>query len=228
MRTEHAKILEQHRQKAINLSTSEFKYHENVLELADTVLLKCYLRTRPSFVPSLLRLSHNHCNVDEVARDLYNAGRFDDLYLLYSKKNMRKKALDILKQQAKKEGSEYYGPEETVRYLQTMGPANFDLIKEYSPWVLAESPELGVKIFASNDVDVIRQLNREQILSFLIEECVPAVIPYLEHIIFEWKEDRQVFHEELVGMYISKVKRLMKDYVHVLGESGCSNLMCLA
>ncbi|KAE9556652.1 hypothetical protein FO519_000058 [Halicephalobus sp. NKZ332] len=219
MRTEHAKVLEQHKQKTVVLSTSEFKYHENVLELADTVLLKCYLRTRPSFVPSLLRLSHNHCNVDEVAKDLYNAGRFDDLYLLYSKKNMRKKALDILKQQSRKEESMYSGPEETVRYLQTMGPANFDLVKEFSPWVLGESPELGVKIFASDDVDVIKQLNREQVLSFLIEECVPAVIPYLEHIIFKWKEDRQIFHEELVGMYINKVKRLMKDYVHALGEN---------
>ena len=65
----------------------------------------------------------------------------------------------------------------------------------------------------------MKQLNREQILHFLIEECVPAVIPYLEQIIFEWKEERQMFHEELVGMYINKVKRLMTDYVHVLGES---------
>ena len=44
MRTEHAKILNQHRQKTIQLSTSEFKHHESVLELADTVLLKCYLK----------------------------------------------------------------------------------------------------------------------------------------------------------------------------------------
>uniref|UniRef100_A0A914XX23 CNH domain-containing protein n=1 Tax=Panagrolaimus superbus TaxID=310955 RepID=A0A914XX23_9BILA len=219
MRTEHAKILDQHRQKIIELSTSEFKHHENILELADTVLLKCYLKNRPSMVPSLLRLSHNHCNVEETARDLYNVERFDDLFLLYSKKNMRRKALEILKIQSKKEESLLYGLEEAVKYMQSFGPSNFDLIKEYSIWILNEEPEWGVKIFATNDTEIVKQLPREQVLSFLRSECVAAVIPYLEHIIFKWRDEKPSFHEELAGMYISKVKKLMTEYVHVLSEN---------
>lgn len=214
-----AKILENHRQKILTLTTSELKQNELILELADTVLLKCYLNTRSSLVASLLRLPDNNCNVDEAAKDLHNAERFDDLYLLYSKKNMRRKALDILKQQSKKEESNFYGLDEIVKYLQTFGPSNFDLIKEYSINILGQSPEIGVKIFATNDSKNVVKLNREQVLTFLREECVLAVIPYLEHIIFEWNEERENFHEELVGMYINKVKKLMKDYVHVLNES---------
>ena len=128
-------------------------------------------------------------------------------------------ALEILKQQSKKEESILFGVEDTVRYLQTFGPTYFDLIKEYSLWILNEDPEWGVKIFVTNDSDAIKQLPREQVLSFLRAECVAAVIPYLEHVIYEWGDERPSFHEDLVGMYLSKVKKLMSEYVHILAES---------
>lgn len=181
-----------------------------------------WLQNRPSMVPSLLRLSHNHCNIDETARDLHAVGRYDDLFLLYSKKNVRRKALEILKQQSKNEESLLFGLEETVRYLQTFGPTHFDLIKEYSLWVLNEDPGWGVKIFATNDTEIVKELPRDQVLSFLRAECTAAVIPYLEHVIFQWHDERPSFHEDLVGMYLNKVKQLMADYTHILAESNRS------
>uniref|UniRef100_A0A7E4VQ83 CNH domain-containing protein n=1 Tax=Panagrellus redivivus TaxID=6233 RepID=A0A7E4VQ83_PANRE len=218
IRTEHGKKVELHRKGEVRLSSSEFKSVENVLELAETVLLKCYIKYRPSMVSSLLRLDNN-VNISEAQKDLNDAARFDDLYLLYSKKNHRREALEILAKQSKKEDSLYYGVEEAVSYLQTLGPNYFDLIKEHARWVLKEDPEYGVKIFATNETEAAKQLARDGVLKFLQAECVKAVIPYLEHAIFEWHDERPAFHDELVGMYVCKVRNNLKDYVHALGEN---------
>ncbi|VDN88955.1 unnamed protein product [Brugia pahangi] len=64
----------------------------------------------------------------------------------------------------------------------------------------------------------IRSLDRGQVLTFLTHECTAAVVPYLEHIIYNWNEDAPKFHEALGQHYISKVKQLQRDYISILGE----------
>lgn len=56
-------------------------------------------------------------------------------------------------------------------------------------------------------------------LHFLRHECRAAIIPYLEHVINKCGEKRPKLHETLAEQYIVMVKKLMKDYVHVLADS---------
>lgn len=56
-------------------------------------------------------------------------------------------------------------------------------------------------------------------MHFLRHECIQAIIPYLEHVINKYGEQRPKIHEMLAEQYIVKVKQLMKDYVHALTDS---------
>uniref|UniRef100_A0A914DKF3 CNH domain-containing protein n=2 Tax=Acrobeloides nanus TaxID=290746 RepID=A0A914DKF3_9BILA len=225
MRTEYARIISLHykdrkeNRKENLLQTQELKRLESILELIDTALLKCYLQSKPMLVSSLLRLPDNSCIIGEAEQALRDKKKYPEMFILYERKKMHRKALDLLKTEARNEDSELFGPERTVQYLQTLGPDNLPLIFEYSQWVLAENFEMGVQIFATNDVEQVKKWDREKVLSFLAKECVAAIIPYLEHLIYEWHEKRPKFHEALLEQYIAKVTVLMKDYIHALSDN---------
>nr|CAD2189990.1 unnamed protein product [Meloidogyne enterolobii] len=88
------------------------------------------------------------------------------------------------------------------------------LILEFSPIVLAEDIELGVKIFTGIDSSVdAKNFDRDSVLQFLKRQFPAAVIPYLEHIIYEWEDKRPKFHEELVLQYITRIKSLLSQFV---------------
>uniref|UniRef100_A0A915EPE8 Protein farnesyltransferase subunit beta n=1 Tax=Ditylenchus dipsaci TaxID=166011 RepID=A0A915EPE8_9BILA len=200
------------------LPTRTLKKQEAILELVDTVLLKCYLMTKPMLVSSLLRLPDNSCLISEAEKDLYPKEKSLELLILYERKKMHKKSLELLKKESKKEHSPLFGVERMSEYLQGLSSENSRLIFEYAPIVLAESVQLGVQIFTANEGDQSRNLDREEVLHFLRKHCIRAIIPYLEHIIYKCHEQRPKFHEELAEHLVLSIKILMKDYVHALAD----------
>ncbi|KAI1724045.1 vacuolar sorting protein 39 domain 2 domain-containing protein [Ditylenchus destructor] len=130
---------------------------------------------------------------------------------------MHRKALELLKREFKNEESPLFGVERLANYLQKLGQENAREIYELSILVLAENVELGVKIFTAEG-EQPRNLDVEEVLEFLRKNCVAAIIPYLEHVIFEWHEQRPKFHEELAEEYIRNINNLMKDYIHALAD----------
>ncbi|MCP9262751.1 Vam6/Vps39-like protein [Dirofilaria immitis] len=193
------------------------KSHENVLQVVDTTLLKCYIQTNESLVALLLRLPDNMCIVADSEKVLLEHQKYNELYMLYERKGLHRKALTLLMEQAHIEGSPLRGCNMTVDYLQKLGNKYLDLITEFATWVLQENLSAGLSIFTYDNVE-IRSLDRERVLTFLTHECIAAVVPYLEHIIYEWNEDAPKFHELLGQHYISKVKQLQRDYISILGE----------
>lgn len=223
VRTEHAKAISDYRKKAALgrsgdlLSLEEIKNHANILQVVDTTLLKCYLQTNEILVASLMRLPDNKCILADSEAILLEREKFYELYLLYEKRNLHDKALILLKQHAHDTDSPLSGCELTVQYLQRLGNSHLDLIFSFAAWVLHEDSQLGLTIFTLDD-DIVRGLDRERVLQFLTRECVPVIIPYLEHIIYNWDEKRPKFHENLGSHYISKVKGLMKEYISSLKD----------
>uniref|UniRef100_A0A0R3RRQ7 CNH domain-containing protein n=1 Tax=Elaeophora elaphi TaxID=1147741 RepID=A0A0R3RRQ7_9BILA len=222
VRMEHAKaVVELKKLYQLNMRdvdiVERLKSHENVLQVVDTTLLKCYLQTNESLVVLLLRLPDNMCIVADSEKVLREHEKYYELYVLYERKSLHRKALTLLMEQAHIEGSPLRGCNMTVEYLQKLGNKQLDLIIEFAVWVLQENLSAGLSIFIYDSAE-IRSLDRERVLTFLTHECTAAVVPYLEHIIYEWNEDMPKFHESLGQHYISKVKQLQRDYINILGE----------
>uniref|UniRef100_A0A8C5ISU0 VPS39 subunit of HOPS complex n=1 Tax=Junco hyemalis TaxID=40217 RepID=A0A8C5ISU0_JUNHY len=192
--------------------TPTIKSKKKLLQIIDTTLLKCYLHTNVALVAPLLRLENNHCHIEESEHVLKKAHKYSELIILYEKKGLHEKALQVLVDQSKKANSPLKGHERTVQYLQHLGTENLHLVFSYSVWVLRDFPEDGLKIF-TEDLPEVEALPRDKVLSFLIENFKSLTIPYLEHIIHVWEETGADFHNCLIQLYCEKVQGLMKEYL---------------
>uniref|UniRef100_A0A8D2JE61 VPS39 subunit of HOPS complex n=1 Tax=Varanus komodoensis TaxID=61221 RepID=A0A8D2JE61_VARKO len=183
--------------------TPTIKSKKKLLQIIDTTLLKCYLHTNVALVAPLLRLENNHCHIEESEHVLKKAHKYSELIILYEKKGLHEKALQVLVDQSKKANSPLKGHERTVQYLQHLGTENLNLIFSYSVWVLRDFPEDGLKIF-TEDLPEVESLPRKKVLSFLIENF-KNLLPYLTA--------GSEFHNCLIQLYCEKVQGLMKEYL---------------
>ncbi|CAD5226187.1 unnamed protein product [Bursaphelenchus okinawaensis] len=219
-RTELARKLDSHsKSKDFKLSTKELKKAKEGLELVDTVLLKCYIKTRPMLISSLLRIKDNACDFEDAEKDLLERNKTNELYLLYKGKGKHRKALELLKKEASNESSDLYGLEEAVEYLQNLKKEDIELVFEFAKWLLHQDMNMGLKVFCPDQPEQHDKWDPEKVLVFLREEKIDAIIPYLEFLIERCGEKRPKFHDTLLENYIIKVKWLMKDYVYTLGDN---------
>uniref|UniRef100_A0A4W6DB22 VPS39 subunit of HOPS complex n=1 Tax=Lates calcarifer TaxID=8187 RepID=A0A4W6DB22_LATCA len=126
--------------------TPTIKSRKKLLQIIDTTLLKCYLHTNVALVSPLLRLENNHCHIEESEYVLKKAHKYSELIILYEKKGLHQKALQVLLDQSTKANSPLKGHERTVEYLQRLGVENLGIIFEFSPWVLKNCPDDGLKV----------------------------------------------------------------------------------
>uniref|UniRef100_G3NP54 CNH domain-containing protein n=1 Tax=Gasterosteus aculeatus aculeatus TaxID=481459 RepID=G3NP54_GASAC len=197
--------------------TPTIKSRKKLLQIIDTTLLKCYLHTNVAMVSPLLRLENNHCHIEESEYVLKKAHKYSELIILYEKKGLHQKALQVLLDQSTKANSPLKGHERTVQYLQRLGGENLGIIFEFSPWVLKICPEDGLKIF-TEDLTEVETLPRDNVLNFLKEGFKELAIPYLEHIVYEWEDKEPEFHNVLIQLYLERVQGLMKQYLNSLPE----------
>ncbi|XP_029683915.1 vam6/Vps39-like protein isoform X2 [Takifugu rubripes] len=197
--------------------TPTIKSQRKLLQIIDTTLLQCYLHTNVALVSPLLRLENNHCHIEESEYVLKKAHKYSELIILYEKKGLHRKALQVLLDQSTKANSPLKGHERTVQYLQRLGTENLGIIFEFSPWVLKICPEDGLKIF-TEDLTEVENLPRDKVLHFLMEGFKELTIPYLEHIVSAWDDESPEFHNVLIQLYLERVQSLMKQYLNSLPE----------
>uniref|UniRef100_A0A183C344 Vps39_2 domain-containing protein n=1 Tax=Globodera pallida TaxID=36090 RepID=A0A183C344_GLOPA len=94
--------------------------------------------------------------------------------------NQRRRYLELLQREVKKHES--FGIKDIIFTSST------------------DDRETDIKQRGENDPSV--KFDREMVLQFLKKECVQAVIPYLEHVIYKWNDERPRFHEELLEQYV--------------------------
>ncbi|XP_063375060.1 vam6/Vps39-like protein [Cydia amplana] len=146
----------------------------------------------------LLRL--NNCQLEEAETILTAHEKFTELVILYQTKGLHRKALQLLKDQAKHSDFGQMGHRMTIEYLQQLGADNLDIIFEFSDCILKDHPKEALKIFIEDKVEV-KSLPRQSILDFLRRKHKSLVVPYLEHIIHTWNESNALFHDELINKY---------------------------
>ncbi|WKY10567.1 hypothetical protein Q1695_002715 [Nippostrongylus brasiliensis] len=190
------------------------------LQVVDTALLKCYLQTRPSLVDSLLRLHNNSCFFEDAESILMSENRLPSLFILYESRKKHEMALELLRSQSQEADSDpfFHGLDRVISYLQTLGNTHLELIFKYARWVLDKDVSSGLEIFTGEESDVARNLDRQAVLNFLRSHCVSAVIPFLEHIIYKWDEQRPKFHDAMAEHYIIKLKLLHQNYVETFPD----------
>lgn len=176
------------------------KSKKQALQIIDTTLLKCYIKTNDALVASLLRLKDNHCHLEEAERVLIKNRKLTELVILYNTRNLHKKALLLLQKYSKEPDSDIAGNARIIAYLQNLGSEHIDLILEFALPILQESPQEGFLIF-TEDIDTVEGLPRAKILDFLLQSSKNLVIPYLEHIILVWNEKGSLFHNWLILQY---------------------------
>lgn len=172
------------------------------LAIIDTTLLKCYLQTNDSLVPSLIR--YRFCHFEESEKVLKQYRKLDELRLLYEQNGHHRKALQLLQSEADKPNSRLAGHEQTVQYLLQLGPEHAQLIFEFAGWVLTKHPDDGLSIFI-DDQARDDHLARAAVLDYLLREHKALVVRYLEHIVHTWKETNAMFHEILINQYLLQV-----------------------
>lgn len=178
----------------LNDKTVVSKQTQQLLQIVDTTLLKCYLQTNDALVAPLLRL--NYCHLVETERTLKKHGKHNELIILYQTKKQHRRALELLQS----DGS----IDRTITYLQHLGSDNMGLILEFADWVLNKTPEDGLKIF-TEDLAEVEALPRPRVLDFLLRSHNSCVIPYLEHVVHTWEDSNPLFHNALIHQYREKV-----------------------
>uniref|UniRef100_H2Y4V8 CNH domain-containing protein n=1 Tax=Ciona savignyi TaxID=51511 RepID=H2Y4V8_CIOSA len=187
-----------------------------LLQIIDTTLLKCYLKTNDALVAPLLRLPHNNCHVEEAEKVLKKANKQRELIELYRKKGLHRKALHLLLQESKKSKNEE-NQENMIEYLQHLGKKHLDLIFTFAPEILKLNPIEGLKIFTA-DLAEVDSLPRKKVLDFLSDISPKLVMAYLEHVIYEWYDTTTEFHNRLATSYKDTVLELLNKYEQSIPE----------
>lgn len=90
------------------------------------------------------------------------------------------------------------------------GPEHVDLIFDFASWVIDENEHDGLKIFIE-DLPEVEELPRAKVYDFLYKNHRSLALPYLEHVVYEWKDSNALFHNALAVLYKDKIVRLAKD-----------------
>ncbi|CAO3677740.1 unnamed protein product [Rhizopus microsporus] len=171
--------------------------------LVDTTLLKSYMMTNDALVGPLLRVQ-NHCDVEECETILMEKRKYKELVDLYNCKGLHGRALDLLQKLGNQQDGPLRGVLPTIRYLQRLGIEHFELVLEYSRWVLEKDPKHGMDIFI-DDLEKTESFPRDKVLKHLESISSDLVIQYLEFIIQELHDESPEFHNRLVIVYLDKI-----------------------
>uniref|UniRef100_A0A671PHK9 Vam6/Vps39-like protein n=1 Tax=Sinocyclocheilus anshuiensis TaxID=1608454 RepID=A0A671PHK9_9TELE len=198
--------------------TPTIKSRKKLLQIIDTTLLKCYLHTNVALVSPLLRLENNHCHIEESEYVLKKAHKYSELIILYEKKGLHQKALQVLLDQSTKANSPLKGHERTVQYLQRLGVENLGIIFEFSPWVL----KICVPAVAAGKEAGELGEYRSKLLSFL--EVSSSYEP--ERLISDFPFDGLLEERALLLGRMGKHEQALFIYVHILKDTRMAEEYC--
>ena len=130
------------------------KSRTQLLQIIDTTLLKCYLKTKESLVQFFLRREQTFLHLEESERLLQQHNKISELIILYEKKEEHERALNLLTTESTKTSSNLFGLKAIVKYLKKIGNKNLNLIFKYAKNVIESDSELGMQIFMDNTMDM--------------------------------------------------------------------------
>jgi hypothetical protein len=176
---------------------------EALSNIIDTALFKVYMIINDALIGPLLRVQNN-CDMDVCESLLKSQNKYSELIDLYRGKNYHKKALDILISKGESPDESMYGPYHIITYLQKLNKTDFNLVLEYSVWVIEHYPEESLEIFTyekfSGD-EVLRGMIVDHLEKYSKDVC----IKYLDYIIHKLNDTNPENHNKLATFYLEKI-----------------------
>lgn len=131
---------------------------ELILQIIDTTLLKCYLKSKENLVGVFVRLTPNYIHLKESENLLKQHNKLNELITLYERRDLHEKALNLLMEESSKSNSNLYGLKHMVEYLKKLDNRNLPLIFKFSKHVIERDVTLAMKIFFAGDYTQIDKL----------------------------------------------------------------------
>lgn len=137
------------------------KTRKQILQIIETTLLKCYLKTKENLVPIFLRTcDKDHLHLEEAERLLKQHNKISELIILYEKKEEHEKALCLLVNESTKNSSPLFGQTHLIGYMKRLGNKNIELIFKYAKGVIEVDACKGLSVFVGDSVRVDKTLAR--------------------------------------------------------------------
>jgi len=182
---------------------------EALSNIIDTALFKVYMIINDALVGPLLRVQNN-CDMDVCEVLLKSQNKYSELIDLYRGKNYHKKALDILISKGESPEESMYGPYHIITYLQKLNKTDFNLVLEYSVWVIKHYPEESLEIFTYEKFSSDEML-RDMVVDHLEKHSKDVCIKYLDFIINRLNDTKPENHNKLAQFYLEKILSLNEE-----------------
>ena len=212
------------------------KSRKATLEIIDTTLLQAYLRTREQLVTPLLRRENNFFHLETCERLLKQQGKLHELLILYEKRNLHERALDLLNEEVGKQNSKLNSIDHLIKYIKKLTNKNLDLIFKYSKSILEKHDyETSMQVFVTNvelidiaangvvnnqqddeDDQILRELNREKVCEFLHKQIEPKelgfslLFKYVEYCVYVWQDKSEYINNLLIQIYKENIQRIQQ------------------
>lgn len=128
------------------------KTRKQALQILDTTLLKCYLKSKENLVQSFLRRDASFLHLEESERLLKQHNKLNELIILYEKKDAHDKALNLLVTESTKSNSHLAGYKHIVEYMRKLGNLHLKDTFKFAKQVLEADPHQGIRVFMSGNV----------------------------------------------------------------------------
>jgi hypothetical protein len=205
------------------------KSRKATLEIIDTTLLQAYLRIHEQLVTPLLRRENTYFHLETCERLLKQQGKLNELLILYEKRNLHERALDLLNEELGKQNSKLNNIDHVIRYLKKLTNKYLELIFKYSKSIIERNDyDIGLQIFVTNtellerknfdqfdenqlqddeEDQILRELNREKVCEFFQKQIEPKehglnlLFKYVEYCVYIWKDKSEFINNFLIQIY---------------------------
>jgi len=182
---------------------------EALSNVIDTALFKVYMIINDALIGPLLRVQNN-CDMDVCESLLISQKKYSELIDLYRGKSFHRKALDILISKGESPDESMYGPYHIITYLQKLNKTDFNLVLEYSVWVIKNYPEESLEIFTYEKFSGDPVL-RGRTVDHLERHSKDVCIKYLDYVIHKLNDTNPENHNKLAKYYLEKMLSLKED-----------------
>lgn len=157
----------------------------------DTTLFNCYITSNPGLIGSLLRLP-NHCDSTHVIQVLKEREMSRELIDWYYTNGDHAHVLEML-----------HDDSQIVSYLGRLKDDDLDLVIKFSKPLIDKEEGVALTIFIEGQHS--DTFDRLKVMKFLRNWTKIERI-YLEYLIFEMQEQREIVHTTLILLYLSSLK----------------------
>ncbi|KAL0241818.1 hypothetical protein GEMRC1_007053 [Eukaryota sp. GEM-RC1] len=200
----------------LNLSESERIRLTSLLELIDTALVKIYAVIDHSKILKFLQTDQTYCSLSESSKVLKSKHLYSELIFLLKVREQHRRALELLFSLAQNDDV-VISFSNIVDYLSELGNKDAELVLFFTKKLLPDHPQLALRVF--NRMDQSNLIPVSIIVPFLEHHCKSNLIPFYEHLVYDFKVTEVSVHNALCKEFIHELSHLIESSQFYLPNS---------